>query len=74
MNVTRNPAIVVGVSGSPASQAALRWAAAEADRVHGQLRIVMAVERPARGRLLRRFLIFSIFLNEMVQNKMHSAL
>ncbi len=49
MNVTRNPAIVVGVSGSRASQAALRWAAAEADRVHGQLRIVMAVERPARA-------------------------
>ena len=54
MNATRNPAIVVGVSGSRASQAALRWAAAEADRVHGQLRIVMAVERPARAPYARQ--------------------
>jgi nucleotide-binding universal stress UspA family protein len=33
--------IVVGVSGSPASALALRWAAAEADRLRGQLRVVL---------------------------------
>jgi nucleotide-binding universal stress UspA family protein len=39
---TRTPTIVVGVSGSAASAAALRWAAAEAARRHGQLRVVLA--------------------------------
>ncbi len=34
------PVIVVGVSGSPASACALRWAADEADREHGTLRAV----------------------------------
>ncbi len=37
----RRPAIVVGVSGSPASARALRWAADEASRRHGQLRVVL---------------------------------
>lgn len=53
MNVTRKPAIVVGVSGSRASEAALRWAADEADRVHGQLRVILAVERPVRAHYAR---------------------
>jgi nucleotide-binding universal stress UspA family protein len=34
------PVIVVGVSGSPASAGALRWAADEAGREHGTLRVV----------------------------------
>ncbi len=38
---TRRPSIVVGVSGSAASAAALRWAADEAIRRHGQLRVVL---------------------------------
>jgi nucleotide-binding universal stress UspA family protein len=38
---TRRPIIVVGVSGSRASAAALRWAADEALRRHGQLRVVL---------------------------------
>jgi len=33
--------IVVGVSGSPSSALALRWAAAEADRLHAQVRVVL---------------------------------
>jgi nucleotide-binding universal stress UspA family protein len=33
--------IVVGVSGSPASALALRWAAAEADRLHAALTVVL---------------------------------
>jgi nucleotide-binding universal stress UspA family protein len=41
-----NPAdtevVVVGVSGSPASARALRWAADEAERRHGQLKVVLA--------------------------------
>ena len=40
MNNVRQPRIVVGVSGSRASAAALRWAADEAQRCNGQLRIV----------------------------------
>ncbi len=35
------PTIVVGVSGSPASARALRWAADEADRLHALLKIVL---------------------------------
>ena len=38
----RKPEIVVGVSGSAASVSALRWAADEADRVHANLRVVLA--------------------------------
>ncbi len=34
------PLIVVGVSGSPASLIALRWAAAEAARLHGRLQVI----------------------------------
>ena len=41
MSTTRQPAIVVGVSGSPASLTALRWAAYEAARLHGQLQAVL---------------------------------
>jgi nucleotide-binding universal stress UspA family protein len=37
----RRPIIVVGVSGSRASAAALRWAADEALRRHGQLHVVL---------------------------------
>jgi nucleotide-binding universal stress UspA family protein len=38
---TRSPSIVVGVSGSRASAAALRWAADEAVRLRGHLRVVL---------------------------------
>ena len=42
MNDTRSkPTIVVGVSGSPGSAAAVRWAADEADRRHGQVRVIL---------------------------------
>ena len=41
MDIIRQPVIVVGVSGSLASATALRWAAEEAERRHGQLRIVL---------------------------------
>jgi nucleotide-binding universal stress UspA family protein len=34
------PTILVGVSGSPASAAALRWAEDEAERRHGELKVV----------------------------------
>ncbi len=37
-----NPVIVAGVSGSPASARALRWAADEVQRRHGQLKVVLA--------------------------------
>lgn len=40
VNEQRKPTILVGVSGSPASAAALRWAEDEADRRHGELKIV----------------------------------
>jgi nucleotide-binding universal stress UspA family protein len=40
-NAELKPTIVVGVSGSPASAQALRWAAAEADRLDAQLKIVL---------------------------------
>jgi nucleotide-binding universal stress UspA family protein len=35
------PTIVVGVSGTSASAGALRWAADEAGRLHGQLKVVL---------------------------------
>lgn len=42
MNNQRNrPIIVVGVSGSPASAGAFRWAAGEARRRHGTLKVVL---------------------------------
>ncbi|MGO8960484.1 MAG: universal stress protein [Streptosporangiaceae bacterium] len=41
MSTTRQPAIVVGVSGSPASVTALRWAAAEAVRLRARLHAVL---------------------------------
>ena len=37
-----SPTIVAGVSGSPASARALRWAADEAKRRHGRLKVVLA--------------------------------
>ncbi len=37
---TCTPTIVVGVSGTPASAGALRWAADETERRHGQLKVV----------------------------------
>lgn len=40
MRSVRRPVVVVGVSGSRASAAALRWAAAEARRRHARLRVV----------------------------------
>ncbi len=40
-NTADHPRIVAGVSGSHASVIALRWAAAEAARVHGELRVVL---------------------------------
>lgn len=43
------PTIVVGISGSPASAAALRWAADEAHRRHCQLRIVLAWQPEQRA-------------------------
>jgi nucleotide-binding universal stress UspA family protein len=44
------PAILVGVSGSGASLAALRWAAVEARRRDARLRVIQAWEpRPARA-------------------------
>jgi nucleotide-binding universal stress UspA family protein len=49
MSTARKPIIVVGVSGSSASGAALRWAADEADRRHGQLRVVLIWSRERRA-------------------------
>lgn len=43
------PVIVVGVSGSPASAAALRWAAGEAEREHGMLRVIRAWQTERRA-------------------------
>lgn len=43
------PVIVVGVSGSPASAGALRWAAAEAEREHGMLRVVRSWQTEPRA-------------------------
>jgi len=42
MNNVTEPVVVVGVNGSRASAAALRWAAEEADRRHARLRVVRA--------------------------------
>ena len=42
---TRRPAVVVGVSGSRASAAALQWAAAEARRRCARLRVVRSWDR-----------------------------
>lgn len=49
--------VVVGYDGSPASQGALQWATAEADRIHAPLRIVEAFEivvftRPSPGKVV----------------------
>ncbi|MFI7065240.1 universal stress protein [Kribbella sp. NPDC050124] len=49
--------VVVGYDGSPSSQAALQWAAAEADRLHAPLRVVEAFEivvftRPSPGKVV----------------------
>ncbi len=41
MSANTKPKIVVGVSGSNASTAALSWAADEADRQHGQLTVII---------------------------------
>jgi len=42
MNIeTYRPTIVVGVSGTPASARALRWAADETESRHGQLKVVL---------------------------------
>lgn len=40
MSTASQPLIVVGVSGSPASLTALRWAAGEAARLHGRLQVI----------------------------------
>jgi nucleotide-binding universal stress UspA family protein len=44
-----SPVIVAGVSGSPASARALRWAAGEARRRHGRLKVVLAWRTQARA-------------------------
>ena len=43
------PTILVGVSGSAASAAALRWAEDEAERLHGELRIVLTWQPERRA-------------------------
>lgn len=53
MRAARRPTILVGVSGSPASVAALRWAEAEAQRRHGQLRIVLTWQPEHRAAYAR---------------------
>jgi nucleotide-binding universal stress UspA family protein len=60
MNMMNQPAVVVGVSGSRASAAALRWAVDEAKRRHALLRIVRCWEpeihapyAPVGGQLTR---------------------
>ncbi|HTX85864.1 MAG TPA: universal stress protein [Streptosporangiaceae bacterium] len=50
MNGERHtPVIVVGASGSPASAGALRWAADEAEREHGTLRVVRSWKSEPRA-------------------------
>jgi nucleotide-binding universal stress UspA family protein len=49
----RKPTILVGVSGSPASAAALRWAEDEAERRHGELRIVLTWQPERRASYAR---------------------
>jgi nucleotide-binding universal stress UspA family protein len=45
MSSTRQSAVIVGVSGSRASAAALRWAAAEARRRSARLRVIRSWDR-----------------------------
>lgn len=47
------PTILVGVSGSPASAAALRWAEDEAERRHGELKIVLIWQPERRASYAR---------------------
>jgi nucleotide-binding universal stress UspA family protein len=49
MNSGHTPVIVVGVSDSPASAGALRWAADEAPREHGRVRVVRAWKTEPRA-------------------------
>ncbi|HTZ93043.1 MAG TPA: universal stress protein [Streptosporangiaceae bacterium] len=48
-NPASSPVIVAGVSGSPASARALRWAADEAQRRHGRLKVVLAWRAQTRA-------------------------
>ena len=48
-NPAMSPTIVAGVSGSPASARALRWAADEAERRHGRLKVVLAWQTQPRA-------------------------
>jgi len=49
----RKPTILVGVSGSPASAAALRWAEDEAERRHGELKVIRIWQRERRASYAR---------------------
>jgi len=49
MSAGSAPTILVGVSGSPASAGALRWAEDEAVRRHGRLRIVLSWHQEQRA-------------------------
>lgn len=49
----RKPTILVGVSGSPASVAALRWAEDEAERRHGELKILLIWQPESRASYAR---------------------
>ncbi len=49
-NPATSPVIVAGVSGSPASARALQWAADEARRRHGRLKVVLAWRNQPRAR------------------------
>jgi nucleotide-binding universal stress UspA family protein len=53
VNEQRKPTILVGVSGSPASAAALRWAEDEAERRHGELKIVLTWQAERRASYAR---------------------
>ena len=50
----RKPTILVGVSGSAASAAALRWAEDEAERRHGELKIVLTWQPERRAPYARQ--------------------